>query len=203
MGLAVGVDLDLDSNSRTSLPWCVSRSSQRAILCGVAGVAGLATAGSRYSPVADRIRNQTSIHKAAPRPHRTSSTPGPSAYPPCPTPLPPRPKIRPRRRSTPNNSSNLHSPSYKTPNFMLSFIKIPNRPSQIPLGSVCLSPSLIFALLLPQQFFSPFLPSIDTSKSPSRKACMYFLSFWEDSLQRDTPVSGICQYLHSTCIRKF
>ncbi|KAF8482052.1 hypothetical protein DFH94DRAFT_852776 [Russula ochroleuca] len=28
------------------------------------------------------------------------------------------------------------------------------------------------------------------SKSPSRKACVHFLSFWKDSLQRDPPMSG-------------
>ena len=48
-----------------------------------------------------------------------------------------------------------------------------------------------------------FFLFFDISKSPGRKACMYFLSFWEDSLQRDTPVSGICQYLRSTCVQKF
>ena len=32
---------------------------------------------------------------------------------------------------------------------------------------------------------------------------MYFLSFGEDSLQRDTPVSGICQCLRSPRLRKF
>jgi hypothetical protein len=37
--------------------------------------------------------------------------------------------------------------------------------------------------------FSSFFFKI-SSKSPSRKACVHFLSFWKDSLQRDPPMSG-------------
>jgi hypothetical protein len=48
------------------------------------------------------------------------------------------------------------------------------------------------------------------SKSPSRKACVHFLSFWKDSLQRDPPMSGrylsisaflVCQNGHPIVFR--
>jgi hypothetical protein len=139
-------------------------------------------------------RNQTSIHKAA---HgRTSSLTGPSVNPPCPTPQLPRPRIRPRRRSTLNNFSSLlhRSHSCKTLNSMRSCTKILSLQSQIPLGSVCIL-SLVFMLFLPflplsAQLSSTFVLKKIFSKGSSRKACMHFLSFWKDSLQRDPAMSG-------------
>jgi hypothetical protein len=149
-------------------------------------------------------RNQTSIHKAA---HgRTSSLTGPSVNPPCPTPQPPRPRIRPRRRSTLNNFSSLlrRSHSCKTLNSMRSCTKILSLQSQIPLGSVG-TPSLLFSssayTLLPlfgSTLFS-FCSKKISSKGPSRKACMHFLSFWKDSLQRDSAMSG--RYLSNSAFQ--
>jgi hypothetical protein len=77
---------------------------------------------------------------------------------------------------------------------MLSCTKILSLQSQIPLGSVC-APSLLFSYSAhPSASLGPTLSSFCSkkifSKGPSRKACMYFLSFWKDSLQRDPPMSG-------------
>jgi len=68
-------------------------------------------------------------------------------------------------------------------------------PSLLPVAiSSCspLPPRIMFFVVL--LFFG--FPFFDSSKSPSRKACMHFLSFWKDSLQRDPSLSGMCQSIY-------
>jgi hypothetical protein len=56
-----------------------------------------------------------------------------------------------------------------------------------------LPPRIVFFPLTSCLLFFWGVPFFDSSKSPSRKACMHFLSFWKDSLQRDPSLSGMCQ----------
>jgi hypothetical protein len=59
--------------------------------------------------------------------------------------------------------------------------------------------ALLTLLPLSAQLSYPFVLKKISSKGPSRKACMHFLSFWKDPLQRDPPMSG--KYLSISAFR--